>query len=130
MSKFVIGVDPGATHVVCVALPIKVRSEANGRDHWRVKARRAREQRMHSAWLLRKASRPPAPPLTIALTRIAPRDLDSDNLASGFKAIRDGVADWLGVDDGDKRLTWIYAQRRGAPREYAAEVAVHERISA
>ena len=27
-----------------------------------------------------------------------------------FKATRDGVADWLGVDDGDKRLSWRYAQ--------------------
>ena len=51
--------------------------------------------------------------MQITLTRIAPRTLDDDNLAAGFKATRDRVADWLGVDDGDKRLTWRYAQERG-----------------
>ena len=31
-----------------------------------------------------------------------------------------GVADWLQIDDGDKRLTWVYGQRKG--KEYAAEI--------
>jgi hypothetical protein len=34
------------------------------------------------------------------------------------------VADWLGIDDRDKRVKWLYAQRRGKPKEYAAEVEV------
>lgn len=108
-----------------VLLPIRINSEANGRDHWRVKAKRTKAQRSLAA-LLMALHQPsaPVPPLTITLTRIAPRDLDSDNLASGFKAVRDGVADWLGVDDGDKRLTWLYGQRRGATKLYAAEVKV------
>lgn len=60
----------------------------------------------------------------MTLTRIAPRELDGDNLQSSLKACRDGVADWLGVDDRDPRVTWSYAQRRGAPHYYAVEVQV------
>ena len=48
--------------------------------------------------------------------------LDDDNLASGFKSTRDGVADWLGIDDGSKRLTWVYKQVKGPPKTYEAEV--------
>jgi len=61
----------------------------------------------------------------ITLTRIAPRRLDpGDNLNSSMKAVRDGIADALGIDDGDARLTWKYAQRKGNPKEYAVEVEV------
>ena len=58
------------------------------------------------------------------LTRIAPRQLDGDNLQSAFKATRDGVADWLGIDDGDKRLDWQYRQRSGGAKVYAVELEV------
>lgn len=59
------------------------------------------------------------------MTRVAPsKGLDFDNLVSSAKACRDGIADALGVDDADARVTWHYAQRRGKPREYAVEVRV------
>jgi hypothetical protein len=50
--------------------------------------------------------------------------MDDDNLAAGFKAIRDGVSDWLDVDDGDGRLTWKYSQEHGAPKTYAVRIEV------
>ena len=50
--------------------------------------------------------------------------LDSDNLASSLKAVRDGVADAMGVDDGCSRIQWCYAQRKGKPREYAVLVEI------
>jgi hypothetical protein len=77
--------------------------------------------------LLVRAARPAIPEsgaVAITLTRIAPRVLDTDNLASGLKAVRDGVADALGVNDGSSRLTWRYAQERGKPREYAVRVEI------
>ena len=58
------------------------------------------------------------------LTRIGPRRLDSDNLAAALKHVRDGVADALGMDDGDPRLVWLYGQRRGKPGEYAVLVEI------
>ena len=114
-----------AAHVTYVYVPTKIVSEANMREHWRkVSQRKASHRSTASAWLRAKDIHKPAPPCTITLTRVAPRVLDDDNLASGFKAFRDGVADWLGIDDGDKRLTWRYAQRKGKPKEYAAEVLI------
>lgn len=61
--------------------------------------------------------------MTITLTRVygagrglknkAARMLDSDNLAGAFKAVRDGVAEAMGIDDGSERLEWRYAQTQG-----------------
>ncbi|MGL4648999.1 MAG: hypothetical protein ACRC1H_06310, partial [Caldilineaceae bacterium] len=62
--------------------------------------------------------------IKINLIRLAPRVLDGDNLQSGFKATRDGVADWLGIDDGSSRLSGEYGQEHGASNEYAAIVRV------
>jgi hypothetical protein len=70
--------------------------------------------------------RPPAFPLVVTLTRVTPRELDDgDNLATSLKAVRDGVADYLGLrSDRDPRVAWRYAQTHGAPHEYAVRVAL------
>lgn len=68
---------------------------------------------------------PPHPlPCVVRMTRVAPRSLDDDNLSSGFKALRDGIADRLGVKDNDPRVRWEYAQVRGRAKEYAARVMI------
>lgn len=108
-----------------VNLPLKIISVANAREYHYDRARRHRLHR-RTAWLamLSAMSTPPKPPLTIRLTRIGPRLLDSDNLASGFKAVRDGIADWLKVDDGSADLTWQYAQKSQGPGKYGASVEI------
>ena len=111
--------------MIRVELPIHIVSEANMREHFRVVAKRKALHRQTARWHMQCFLRPvPERAATITLTRIGPRMLDDDNLASGFKACRDGVADWLGIDDGDKRLTWRYAQRKGPARHYSAEVLI------
>ena len=113
--------------MIDVLLPIRTWSEANLRGHWAKRARRAQKQR-EAARLLVRAARsalPKSGTVAITLTRIAPRVLDTDNLASAMKAVRDGVADALGVDDGSSRLAWRYAQERGKPRQYAVNVVIH-----
>ena len=129
-----------------IVLPIRTRSEANRREHWAAKAKRAKEQRGVAAMLVRRAynasgARKPdasgaltlrgkavlSEPVTITLTRIAPRKLDSGNLEASFKAVQDGVADALGIDDGDERLTWVYGQLKGDPKEYEVWVDVEIR---
>lgn len=110
-----------------VLLPVRTWSEANQRGHWGKRAWRAKKQR-EAARLLVRAARvvlPKSGPVAITLTRFAPRTLDTDNLASGLKAVRDGVADALGVDDGAARIEWRYAQERGKPGEYAVRVAIY-----
>lgn len=116
--------------VVTLQLPIRVVSEANRREHWATKARRAKAQRSaallavraHASSIVATMGAPSRPRLVVTLTRIGVRALDSDNLARAFKAVRDGIADALGIDDGDKRIAWRYEQRRGGVREYAVEI--------
>ena len=109
-----------------VYLPIRTWSEANARVHWGKRARRARKQRDAARMLVRMAGADVEGlgTITVTLTRIAPRALDSDNLSSALKAVRDGIADALGLDDGDSRLDWRYAQHCGTPGEYSVLVEI------
>lgn len=95
-------------------LPIKTCSEANAREHWAVKAKRTQSQRMEAYYECRAKfgllSIPPNATIEVHLSRLGKRMLDSDNLASAFKAIRDGIADYLKIDDGDPRISWHYEQ--------------------
>ncbi len=67
-----------------------------------------------------------AKPLTITLTRIAPRELDGhDNLRLGFKVTVDMLTELIGAkSDADPRLTWRYAQERGKPKEYSVRICI------
>lgn len=111
-------------------LPIRTVSEQNVREHWRARSRRARAQRYETFTRLALGwpRRPPLP-LTITLTRIAPRALDADAVPGSMKHVTDGVSDWLagayqGGQDRLMGLTWQYAQRRGAVREYGVEIFI------
>ena len=107
----------------CLA-PIRIESVANLREHWSKRSQRAKTQRAMVELYLRQHGAPKAASV-VTLTRIAPRPLDTDNLSGGFKACRDGVADWLGVDDSVKAgIEWRYAQRKGNPHQYAVEVKI------
>lgn len=98
-------------------IPIKTVSVLNVREHWAKRARRTKEHRQTTVKRLRIIGEPyrmyrSSWPLrfTITLTRMGGRKLDPDNLGAALKACQDGVADWLGIDDGDERLTWEYKQ--------------------
>lgn len=102
-------------------LPLRVVSEANRRDHWAAKAKRVKAQRraVWCAWhaaSLRTGCRPSG----VRLVRLAPRTLDSDNLRSAFKAVRDEIALMCGFDD--RVDLWQYAQERA--KGYAVRVEV------
>lgn len=119
-----------------VSISLRLISETIEASHWRKTYQRRKHQRtttyQYLAWTLGHA---PPLPLTVTLTRVAPRALDSGNLESSFKAVQDGVADWIdskpfirkGVGGGQDRqagLVWQYRQRRGAPRVYAVEILI------
>lgn len=111
--------------MLTITLPIKITSPANGsHGHWASDAKRRKDQRTITKWGLMGAPRPPLP-VVVTLTRIGVRDLDSDNLAGGFKSVRDEVAAWLGCGDSTRDpITWQYTQERGAPRQYAVRITV------
>lgn len=37
------------------------------------------------------------------------------------------IADRLGVDDNDPRVTWCYCQQCGQPKQYAARIEIRSR---
>ena len=114
---------PGYVASITVGLvavsPNKVTRENNFSRSRRVKASR---QGVH--WALKQIAKPSFP-CVVLMTRIAPstNGLDAhDNLPGSLKPAVDGVADWLGLRDDDKRVSWRYAQERGD--DYAIRVTV------
>lgn len=132
------------TTPISFTLPLRLAS-ANVREHPHARARRVREQRMAARvttvikagpmWgrlvldpSLKAIRIEPHPgtawPISVIITRIGPRTLDTDNLAYSAKAVRDGIADAFGIDDGDESaVQWSYAQERG---EHAVGVYISD----
>lgn len=103
---------------------MKLGAALNARVHWTSRASKVRRERLavraalaHDCWPDVKTA---SPPTTCTMVRVAPRMLDDDNLAGAFKAVRDEIASFFGVDDGPKGpIAWRYEQRKGAPKQYA-----------
>lgn len=73
---------------------------------------------------------PPDPPLLIRIVRIGPGNPDLDNITSGdTKDVRDEIAKWLEIDDGDPSLVWTYEKRSEGPGKYAVEITIGPVIS-
>ena len=109
--------------MIDVTIPgLRLVSEANARGSWHGGASRAAKQRSVVALVFRTLRC--AIPCNVRIVRIAPSRLDDDNLARAAKAVRDQLAEWLGVDDRDERVSWTVAQAKGAVREYAVRVIV------
>jgi hypothetical protein len=102
-----------------IELPLRLVSVANVRESWQQKAARTRAHRRAAIAIPRHAV-----PCTVTITRIGPKELDGDNLLSSCKAVRDGIADRLGVKDNDPRVTWLYAQEKAKPKRYAVRVRI------
>ncbi len=112
-------------------IPVRLESTANKREHWAPKARRAKQHRTTALYAMHLAAggRAIALPCVVTIMRVAPRPLDTDNLAISAKSCRDGIADYLGVKDNDPRVTWNYAQCRGdKPKLYEVFVTVASRL--
>lgn len=102
------------TWSITLTVPVQVVSEANVRSHWSGKYKRGNEQAsalMATIWpLVRPVI---GRGLTITWTKLGGKALDTDNLSGAFKALRDRLAAWLGIDDGDERIDWEYRQEPG-----------------
>lgn len=109
-----------------IEIPLAVPSCANLREHWAKKAKRTTDQRTAVRFAIRAHidGMPRELPLTVTLTRMSQRFLDDDNLAHAFKAIRDGVADALGVSDAPgSGVAWRYEQEKSKTACVRIEVA-------
>ena len=109
-------------------VPIRIRNGCNLREHWGLRAKRVKRERSAIAVAMIATALThgiPSLPITVTLTRLAPRRLDDDNAIAGMKAIRDAVADAFGIDDADPRVEWRYAQERS--KAYAVRISIEER---
>lgn len=88
-----------------------------------LKARRVAEQRK-LVWLAMWDARRVPLPAIVTLVRLGPQALDDDNLRGAFKAIRDGLADRLGVKDNDPRITWRYGQENHRKLDHGVVISV------
>jgi hypothetical protein len=112
-----------------VFLPLRCLNWSNRSAHWKVKAKAAKEQRGLVCLALRRvlpltwgehvdAS---ALPATVTLTRYGIRLMDDDGNQRALKAVRDGVADAFGTNDGpDGGLTFEYGQE--VSRHYGVRI--------
>lgn len=136
--------------VVSAFVPVVLRNVANLREHWATKAKRAKAHRS-AAYLavratnyvmrglgciiLRSKGGYSEPQLregecvVVVLTRTycgRGRRMDDDGAARAMKAVRDGVADAIGIDDGSERVTWLVDQAKGPEAGVRIEVYAKE----
>lgn len=97
-----------------LTIPLRTSRGQNAREHHHARAKRVKAERSAVAWLLLGKPKP-ALPCVVHMTRIAPSNgLDDDNLTGALKAVRDQIAEWLGVDDKDTaRVKYVCHQERG-----------------
>ena len=102
-----------------VSISLRTGRGLNDRMHRMARVRSVKAERHTAYWYLHQAAPFFGAHLTgeqhldITLRRCSPsRGLDADNLQGALKAVRDGVADWLRIDDGSARISWIYEQAR------------------
>lgn len=118
-----------ADSLLRLTVGIRTVSEANSREHWAPKAKRAQTQRdqLHYAWKMAiQGAFPLNAPFTVTLTRIGPKKLDDDNNCRALKACRDQIAAELKIDDGSDLIEWRYAQEPGS-REYRVCIEITEK---
>lgn len=112
--------------VVLITIPIQLPSLANARLHWARRAAIVKSQRRAVSYQWAQTGIVRGSlwfPCVVTFTRIAPRALDDDNLQFAFKALRDQLAEEMGLpNDRDPRVTWRYDQRKG--KTPSVEIAI------
>lgn len=94
-------------------VPVRTGRGQNDRETWRARARRVSKEKSATILAMGAPVRlRPGQVAIVELTRVSRGELDDDNCVSALKAIRDGVACWLGVDDGSRRVRFTYGQRK------------------
>jgi hypothetical protein len=104
----------GVDGALKVEAPLRLGLGNNTRESWRARSIRVKYERFVVGLLLKSHTRR-ATPCIFILTRIAPSSgLDDDNLAGSWKAGRDAIAEWMGVDDKHRHIVaYEYRNERG-----------------
>ncbi len=112
--------------MLTLEIPVRTVSITNLREHWAARHRRSKAQReaVRVIWTTTLKGQTVRLPCVVVITRIAPGELDSDNLPSSCKSIRDEIAELLGVDDRDPCIAWHYRQERSKSGDYSVRVQI------
>jgi hypothetical protein len=100
------------------------KTNMNSRAHWGTKKRIAKHERIMVRDALKLKFAQPRLPLVVTLIRCSTGWPDSDQAVTSMKHVRDGVADFIGVDDGDNRITWNVERRRVPRREQGTVIRI------
>jgi hypothetical protein len=111
--------------VISILLPIHTGLGLNERTHWAARARKVKAERQAAYLVTPRAELP----CTVTLTRLSAGELDDDNVRGSLKGVRDGVADRLGVDDRDPRVTWNYAQEKVKRGTHGVRIEIEARVA-
>lgn len=113
-------------------LPLKTVSEVNSCEHWTAKHKRHKQQQAFVRMFYASKLSDVKLPCKVTFTRLSPRSIDSDNLPTCFKYIRDELSEllnpekdfyekWIknknyrglkGHADSTTEITWIYSQQK------------------
>jgi len=113
-----------------IYLKLHLWSEANLHDHWSKKNNRRLFQQNLVAQKWYTEGVDVKRPVHITLIRMAPRELDYDNLVTAFKAIRDRVAALIipglkpGRADNKKGITFEYGQEKN--KQYLVKIKIEQ----
>ena len=111
--------------IVVVIPGLRLVSEANCHEHWRVVAKRTKAQKATVDMVLRSLiATPLRPPVEVVITRTAPGRLDDDNLQGAGKHVRDAVAKWIGIDDGSRDFRCRVEQASAGRGVYAVTIRI------
>lgn len=106
-------------------LPLKAQGSQNARyRHWSGRAAVTKKERSAAMLVTSGVTQLLEPALVVTLTRIGPRELDFVNLCASLKAVQDGVASRLKVDDASRLVQWEFRQELG---EYAVRIRIEKR---
>jgi hypothetical protein len=100
---------------------MRLDASTNLRENRYAHRRRVQRERGLTRWMLGARVKGWLP-VTVTIVRIGKGRLDGDNLQTAAKAVRDGVADALGVRDNHPQVLWVYEQLRGP--EYRVRIEI------
>ena len=94
---------------IVVVLPLHLAPVGNRREHPLTRARRTRRE-INAVLKGLVGHKPPPLPVVFDLCRTGWNALDPDGLVASMKAPIDALAEWLGVNDRNRRLYWRLSQ--------------------
>lgn len=84
------------------------------------RTRKGRARRLGKLWRGPRAD----PVVVVTMLSCRRRLLDDDNLAAGFKPLRDAISETLGIDDADPRVKWEPRQIESKREETIVRIAI------